>query len=748
MALSGSLSNPFRTGYRIQIDWSATQNVGANTSTITANFYLISTGSGYNINASAAKALSIVIDGTTYSYSVNVTVASGQTKLLATATHTLGHNADGTRSFAISASLGINVTLSGTYYGTVSIAAVGFALNTIPRTSNPTVSAASVIMGNSVAIYTNRASTAFSHNLSYSINGNVALIATGVTDSFSWVPPATLASLSPNSASAVCYIVCDTYSGGTYIGSSTTAFTIIVPDTIVPTISSVTIAEAVAGIAAKFSGYVQYQSKVNVTIAAAGASGSTITAYSTTILGLTYPGSSFVSGFLSTSGTVAVVTTVTDSRGRQKSVTNNITVIPYFNPSISLFTCQRCLASGTPNEDGTSLYANIKFDVAAVNSKNDKSWKIEYRISGSGSWTLLTSGSIYTYNAIYKELTGKFSIDNAYELKLTITDYFGSISTTVTVATAFTLLDFSASGKGFAIGQVSTIDAFEVSLPTVHRDKVYLSNDDKLADKDIDKRLLALEGYDYPGRNYFINSRRTVHINALDGYTLDHPDCPYGFFLTGNQSGVNFVRLLNVIDSNGYWTVSWDMRGSQNAAVGLSVDICDQGQQRFVTNADNTWKRYYLTVNVTNAGLYNFVDFQDLQWAYFYIKNIKVEKGSIATPWEPAIEEAPARLQDNWIFPTLLNGWVNYNDGWNTTAYMKDELGFVHIHGLVRSGTIDRAIFKLPIGYRPFWKNIFTMIAYNAIGRVDVRPDGDVHVWPPTSNAWVPLDNISFKAEQ
>lgn len=272
MALSGSLNNPFKTGYRIQIDWSASQNVGANTSTITANFYLISTASGYNINASAAKALSIVIDGTTYSYSVNVTLAAGQTKLLATATHTIAHNADGTRSFAISGSLGINVTLSGTYYGTVSIAAVGFALNTIPRTSNPTVSASSVVMGNSIAIYTNRASTAFAHNLSYSINGNVALIATGVTDSFSWVPPASLASLSPNSASAVCYIVCDTYSGGTYIGSSTTAFTIIVPDTIVPTISSVTIAEAVAGIATKFSGYVQYQSKVNVTIAAAGAS--------------------------------------------------------------------------------------------------------------------------------------------------------------------------------------------------------------------------------------------------------------------------------------------------------------------------------------------------------------------------------------------------------------------------------------------------------------------------------------------
>lgn len=505
MALSGSLSNPFRTGYRLQIDWSATQNVGSNTSTITANFYLISTGSGYNINAGAAKALSIVIDGTTYSYSVNVTVAAGQTKLLATATHTLSHNADGTRSFAISGALGIAVTLSGTYWGTVSIDAVGFALNTIPRTSNPTVSAANVTMGTAVAIYTNRASTAFSHNLSYNINGNVATIATGVADGYTWTPPTTLASLLPNSVSAVCYITCDTYSGGTYIGSSTTAFTIIVPNTIVPTISSVTIAEAVAGIAAKFSGYIQHKSKAKVTIVAAGVSGSTITAYSTTILGLTYPGATFTSGFLTSSGTVSIVTTVTDSRGRQASLTKTVSVIKYSNPAIVNFAVRRCLASGVPNEDGTSLHADMKFNIASVNNKNDKTWKTEYRLSGSGTWIALNTGNVYSYDAVYTNLTGIFGIDNAYEIKLTLTDFFGSVNTIVNLATAFTLLDFSASGKGFAIGQVSTMDAFEVSLPTVYRNKVYLSEADRVAGKDANTRVAA---------DWIVEER---HTQPLDG---------------------------------------------------------------------------------------------------------------------------------------------------------------------------------------------------------------------------------------
>lgn len=45
MALSGTINKDFGGGYRIQIEWTATQNISANTSTITAKFYLISLGS-------------------------------------------------------------------------------------------------------------------------------------------------------------------------------------------------------------------------------------------------------------------------------------------------------------------------------------------------------------------------------------------------------------------------------------------------------------------------------------------------------------------------------------------------------------------------------------------------------------------------------------------------------------------------------------------------------------------------------
>ncbi|KKK52619.1 hypothetical protein LCGC14_3103070, partial [marine sediment metagenome] len=53
-----------------------------------------------------------------------------------------------------------------------------------------------------------------------------------------------------------------------------------------------------------------------------------------------------------------------------------------------------------------------------------------------------------------------------------------------------------------------------------------------------------------------------------------------------------------------------------------------------------------------------------------------------------------------WIAPTLLNSWVNYAATYDTTGYMKDGFGFVHLKGLVKSG-VAGTIFTLPVGYRP-----------------------------------------------
>ena len=55
----------------------------------------------------------------------------------------------------------------------------------------------------------------------------------------------------------------------------------------------------------------------------------------------------------------------------------------------------------------------------------------------------------------------------------------------------------------------------------------------------------------------------------------------------------------------------------------------------------------------------------------------------------------------DWIAPTLLNSWVNAGGAFETAGYLKDPLGFVHLKGVVQSGTSGTAVFVLPTGYRP-----------------------------------------------
>ncbi|KUY20922.1 Uncharacterised protein [Elizabethkingia miricola] len=150
------------------------------------------------------------------------------------------------------------------------------------------------------------------------------------------------------------------------------------------------------------------------------------------------------------------------------------------------------------------------------------------------------------------------------------------------------------------------------------------------------------------GRNTFKKSTPIDPLNV--DFQRENTDTPNGFYAVGrNNPDINNIRLWGVITGNGEWTVSFEMRGSQSVVVGLAVDICDVGLQYFSSTADNSWKKFSLTVNVTNysADVYNFVDFSQLQWAYYLVRNIKVEKGNKATDWTPAPEDIDDRIKQN-----------------------------------------------------------------------------------------------------
>jgi len=102
--------------------------------------------------------------------------------------------------------------------------------------------------------------------------------------------------------------------------------------------------------------------------------------------------------------------------------------------------------------------------------------------------------------------------------------------------------------------------------------------------------------------------------------------------------------------------------------------------------------------------------------------------------------------QESWIAPTLLNSWVNYGSAFSIAGYYKDSNGIVHLRGLVKNGSNTTVIFQLPAGYRPEYRTLNAVVTdSNAIGRVDVLANGNVH-GDNVSSGWCSLDDISFRA--
>lgn len=469
MAASGTIQQAIRTGYRLQIVWSVdSQSVANNTSTVTAKVQLVSTGSSYTINSSASKSGSLTINGTKYTFSFTAALSGSQTKTLYTKTVTVAHNADGSKICSFSATAGINVTLSSTYYGDIT-ASGNSTFDTIARASSisSVTSSVSVNGTNTCTVNISRAASSFTHTVVFSF-GSYSKTTTGVGTSTSYAIPTSWLNAIPKATSGTAKVTVTTYSGGTKVGAAASKnFTVTVPASVVPTISSVAVADTTTH-QTTFGNMVQSKSKPKFTITAAGALGSTITAYKTVFEGKTLSGATPTAGVITGSGSVSAKITVTDSRGRTASTTKTWTVVAYTAPKIISFQGFRCLADGTENYEGTHLSAAINFSISKVNEKNTAAYTLEYKLQSATTWTNLTSGAVYALNDTIVSASGIFGVDNSFDVRLSVTDSFGTVRSTFEIPTAFTLLDFNASGKALAFGKVSELkEGVEFALPTV-----------------------------------------------------------------------------------------------------------------------------------------------------------------------------------------------------------------------------------------------------------------------------------------
>ncbi|MDB2108642.1 DUF859 family phage minor structural protein [Clostridium paraputrificum] len=448
MASSGSITTNENQGRSVTLSWSiSSQSIADNTSTLSWTLKGSGSASGW-VKAGGFKA---VINGTTvYSTSTDSRISLYNGTVVASGTIKITHNADGTKSFGLSCEAGVytyavSVTASGTH-----------TLTTIPRASS--ISMSTGTMGSASTITISRASSSFTHTLSYAFGSATGTITSKTTStSVSWTPALTLAQQIPSSTSGTVTITCDTYNGSTKIGSKSITATLKVPDSVKPTLTSVTATRVDGDVPSDWGIYIQGKSKATLKInGAAGAQGSTISSYSISGGGFSSTASSFTTGFLTTSGTITFTAKVTDSRGRTSDEkTVSISVVAYSLPVVSSHSSQRCNSSGTVQDAGTYIKGLLSFSYSSCSSKNTVTTATYYKKSSATSWTnaskTFTSGTAFTFG-------GSISTESSYDIKYTITDAFATITVLDTVSTASVLMDFKAGGKGIAIGKVSEYD--------------------------------------------------------------------------------------------------------------------------------------------------------------------------------------------------------------------------------------------------------------------------------------------------
>ena len=196
-----------------------------------------------------------------------------------------------------------------------------------------------------------------------------------------------------------------------------------------------------------------------------GKYGAYIVSYKMSVDGKSY-GSPYTSGYITSSGGVTVKGIVTDSRGRSRTYTKNITVLSYAEPKIvpasgeSEIICTRCDADGNISDSGTYIKIKAKRSYSKVLSdgvqKNFCSIQYRYKENGGSysSWSTILSTTTSSDEVDTGALVGTIDIAKSYSVQIRAIDDMGEYSLyATTISTEKVYRHKAGSMNAYALGK-------------------------------------------------------------------------------------------------------------------------------------------------------------------------------------------------------------------------------------------------------------------------------------------------------
>lgn len=418
------------------IDYSYTQNIAQNTSTVTAILYFVKLSSSWSSYNNGGHTVTINVNG---NGSANRTfdLRNSSRQEIWRRTVTVQHGSDGKKSITIGASGNTGVLL-GTYNFSQSV-----ALPTIPRAYNFIVSETTHEMDTPLTVKITDNGSGLTAKLRINFGGaTVYYPVTAIGTNFTITPKSSdFAPKIPTANSGWGGIHLETYSGSALIGTtSVSPFTMTIPSSVVPTMGTITHTDesnvpTVLGIAKTSGMYLQNLSLIRFSATAIGIYGSTITSYKVECDGLNLGTSKDVN--LKTvdlgSGAKTIKITATDSRNRTVSKTLSVTITAYSPPKINTADVVRVNNGTVLKFTKSATVSSIKI---GTTEKNTWTSTTEMKLSQDNIWETIKTET----NAFTNVNIDGFGIANSYDIKMTIADKFSSASTILSVSTATALI--------------------------------------------------------------------------------------------------------------------------------------------------------------------------------------------------------------------------------------------------------------------------------------------------------------------
>lgn len=251
-----------------------------------------------------------------------------------------------------------------------------------------------------------------------------------------WTPPLAWASLIPGESAPARLVLSGTG------GERSFEIMLTVPASVVPTVSArwqdVSGAQAVAG------ELVQGCSRLEVTVQAEGACGSTVESAEVLLDGVPYYGTELPAGELT------LQVQVVDSRRRRAVWSERLSVMAYTPPVLEA-AFSRCTEEGEPDDTG---------EFALVTLTGQVSW-------GTGIITLYLGESetvLTVEGAFSREQLLPASSARSHRLTALLTDGLRTVEVTGVLSVGYATMDFLAGGRGVALGCTATEEGFRCAM--------------------------------------------------------------------------------------------------------------------------------------------------------------------------------------------------------------------------------------------------------------------------------------------